>query len=486
MNRSYDRLTKDMNNLIDTRAGQLTLVSDGWSNGRSESFINYLLVSRTEAIFLKSVATGKDRHTGLYIAEGLKEVIEEVGREKIVAVTTDNASNMRSALAEVKKEWPDLFTMGCSAHMTNLLVEDLCKMDEISGVLGQVKDVVRYFKTSAILLGVLDSTAMEMGAKRTALQLPGNTRWQGKLLCVRSIEENKSILQRAILNEGDCLPERPTREQRTKYSDMRSLILDEGFFGKVAILRKFLEPFLKVTLALESDKPKLSRLYGYYTWLSEVQVTGLVDAEVVQEKIIARFAKIYHPLLVIAYLCDPCARQERPVAIRDEDMASTGEWLSHHYAAVEPSVRVTVWRQLLQLKEREGRFKSEMNWEAAQEIEAITWWKSLHQSACPALSELATYALSINPTTGAAERNWSAHSHIHTKNRNRLNNSRISKLVFLYWNLRIRAKVSADHDLSSLTDEEVSEADSDAGKDHEEVSEEEGLYDTDREEVHEH
>jgi hypothetical protein len=37
-----------------------------------ESIIDYILVARDEALFIKSVSTGKDRHTDEYIADGLK------------------------------------------------------------------------------------------------------------------------------------------------------------------------------------------------------------------------------------------------------------------------------------------------------------------------------------------------------------------------------------------------------------------------------
>ena len=53
-----------MKDLIAQYPGELTLVSDGWSNPRGESIINYLLIARSEAIFLKLIVTGKDRHTG--------------------------------------------------------------------------------------------------------------------------------------------------------------------------------------------------------------------------------------------------------------------------------------------------------------------------------------------------------------------------------------------------------------------------------------
>ena len=86
-----------MKTVIAEHSKKLTLISDGWSNSRDESIINYLLVAQTKAIFLKSIATGKDHHTEEYIADGLIEVISEIGSQNIIAVTTDNARNMTSS-----------------------------------------------------------------------------------------------------------------------------------------------------------------------------------------------------------------------------------------------------------------------------------------------------------------------------------------------------------------------------------------------------
>jgi hAT family C-terminal dimerisation region len=64
------------------------------------------------------------------------------------------------------------------------------------------------------------------------------------------------------------------------------------------------------------------------------------------------------------------------------------------------------------------------------------WWKSM-STDIPHLVQLAVFTLSISPTSGTAERNWSAFSYIHCKKRNRLETHRVDKLVFLYWNLRM-------------------------------------------------
>jgi len=63
-----------------------------------------------------------------------------------------------------------------------------------------VKDVNRYWKNSAVLNGLLKATAKEINQKFVALQLPGKTRWQGKLYTVRSNISNIKAMQRAILD----------------------------------------------------------------------------------------------------------------------------------------------------------------------------------------------------------------------------------------------------------------------------------------------
>ena len=86
-----------MKTVIAEHSGELILISNDWSNSHDESIINYLLVAQIKAIFLKSIATEKNHHTEKYITDELIEVISEIDAQNIVAVTTDNVSNMKSS-----------------------------------------------------------------------------------------------------------------------------------------------------------------------------------------------------------------------------------------------------------------------------------------------------------------------------------------------------------------------------------------------------
>ena len=76
-------------------------------------------------------------------------------------------------------------------------------------------------------------------------------------------------MEEAIVNREACLGSSPTPDQRTKYHYTRDLTLRST--EKAQELYNILKPFLQVTIALESNKAKLSRLFSWYTWLQQGQ-----------------------------------------------------------------------------------------------------------------------------------------------------------------------------------------------------------------------
>lgn len=94
---TYTKTKLAMAAVLQNSAKQITLVSNGWTNLRGESLINYVAVTREHAIFLKSIPTQEQRHTANYILSKLRKVIEEINYENIVVITTDNTSNMKGA-----------------------------------------------------------------------------------------------------------------------------------------------------------------------------------------------------------------------------------------------------------------------------------------------------------------------------------------------------------------------------------------------------
>ena len=82
-----------------------SIISDGWSNVRGQGIINYI-ISTPQPVFYKSTDTRDNRHTGLYIADELKAVINDLGPQKVFALVVDSAANMKPAWSKVEESYP--------------------------------------------------------------------------------------------------------------------------------------------------------------------------------------------------------------------------------------------------------------------------------------------------------------------------------------------------------------------------------------------
>ncbi|KNE89255.1 hypothetical protein PSTG_17288 [Puccinia striiformis f. sp. tritici PST-78] len=71
----------------------------------------------------------KERHTGVYLAETVQLIVEKFGvKNKICGIVTDNASNNKTMIDEIRKyKWPRFKGKGqwvrCFAHILNLIVQ---------------------------------------------------------------------------------------------------------------------------------------------------------------------------------------------------------------------------------------------------------------------------------------------------------------------------------------------------------------------------
>lgn len=116
-------------------------------------------------------------------------------------------------------------------------------------------------------------------------------------------------------------------------------------------------------------------------------------------------------------------------------------------------------QELLDCWYRRGSFAEQTVWETLTLYpDPAEWWRD--EECSEELKALATYALCVNPTTGAAEHNWSIHAYIHSKARNRLTNERVMKLVYLFQNRRVRDRVNTELP-SCFADDEVEEGSDD-------------------------
>ncbi len=111
----YEAVQKKLESFIDSYGGKLTIVTDCWSNPRNESMQNYLLTMTYGGTVLWKAEQLTARNTAQHIANGIMNVLQGVGVHKIVAVCTDNASNMRAAW-EIMKAYIQALSTWAATH----------------------------------------------------------------------------------------------------------------------------------------------------------------------------------------------------------------------------------------------------------------------------------------------------------------------------------------------------------------------------------
>ena len=127
----------------------LAISSDGWKDIEKNKLINFVAFN-PKPFLIETVDTDGQSLTGKYIfgyiifltkltffiKDLLSEQMEKVGSAKIVAVTTDNAKNMKAAWKLLEAKYPWIICFGCQSHSIDLAAKDICQK---SGILAKTR-----------------------------------------------------------------------------------------------------------------------------------------------------------------------------------------------------------------------------------------------------------------------------------------------------------------------------------------------------------
>ena len=105
----------------------VTICSDGWSDPQRRPIINFIAVSEKAPMFLRADNCEGEYKSKEYIAEKLRSIIDEVGRQNVVQVITDKAANCKGAGLLIEAEYDHIFWTPCVVHTLNLAMKNICE-----------------------------------------------------------------------------------------------------------------------------------------------------------------------------------------------------------------------------------------------------------------------------------------------------------------------------------------------------------------------
>ncbi|WOH04149.1 hypothetical protein DCAR_0623557 [Daucus carota subsp. sativus] len=145
-----------------------TLMSDRWSDKRGRHLINFLVNSPEGTFFLKSVDVSSEIQDAVMLANLFEKQIDEIGRDIVVQVVTDNGANFKAAGGLLCRRIPTLYWTPCAAHCLDLMLEDIAKLKEFDSTITHGRNITTFVYRQGRLLSAMREKTLGIDLVRTA------------------------------------------------------------------------------------------------------------------------------------------------------------------------------------------------------------------------------------------------------------------------------------------------------------------------------
>ncbi|XP_019193058.1 PREDICTED: uncharacterized protein LOC109187328 [Ipomoea nil] len=177
-----------------------TLISDGWTDKRDRHLINFLVNSPEGTFFLESVDASSESHDATMLAALLEKKVEEIGKENVVQIVTDNEVNYKAAGRLLEGRIPTLFWTPCATHCLDLMLEDIGKLAEFKSNIASGRHITTFiYRHGRILNAMREQT----GGKD--LVRVGATRFVTTFLTLQNLYKHKNALRKLFVRFGLAL-----------------------------------------------------------------------------------------------------------------------------------------------------------------------------------------------------------------------------------------------------------------------------------------
>ena len=175
-----------LKSVLSEQAG-VGITCDMWTSKASQGYITVTGHYITNDWLLKNCVLATrgvtDQHTGENIHKALKLIEKEFDIEgKIAGLTSDNASNMKSAGGKHKFCFDIQGHVQCFAHTIQLAVGDGLKLEVVKETAAVCRKLVEHFNKSVQASDALEAYQVNLGQKALALCQDVKTRWNSTYL----------------------------------------------------------------------------------------------------------------------------------------------------------------------------------------------------------------------------------------------------------------------------------------------------------------
>ncbi|KAF0895686.1 hypothetical protein E2562_014305, partial [Oryza meyeriana var. granulata] len=438
LQKAKNKVTDSFKNYKEQRAlTGCSLMTDAWTDKKGRGVMNIVVHSAYGVCFLDSVDCSSVKKDGKFIFDLVDKWIEEIGEKNVVQVVTDNASVNWTAATLLKAKRPSILWTGCAAHTIDLMLEDIGKIKKIDDTIVRARSLTTFLYSHKRVLALMRKC---LGKD---LVRAGITRFATAYLNLKSLLDNKKELGRLFreneLNEMGYL-------KKDKGKNASKVVRSETFWKNIDSAVNFFEPLANVLRRMDSDVPAMGFLHGCLLDAKK-DIAKRFDNDVSRYKDVWEIIdkrwdnKLKTPLHLASYYLNPYYYYPNKLEIELDGTFREGLVTCVTKMVDDLEIQDKIFDELNMYQDGLGSFGKDIatRQRRNEKIDPAKWWLN-HGTSSPNLRKLATRILGLTCSSSGCERNWSDFEQVHSKRRNRLLHDRMSDLVFVKFNSRLKHK----------------------------------------------
>ncbi|XP_020521171.1 uncharacterized protein LOC18431604 [Amborella trichopoda] len=416
-----------------------TIMVDGWSDGRGMTLINFLVYCPKGTVFLRSVNASEIVESAESMYALFKEVVEEVGVNNVVQIITDNVESYAIAGNMLCETYPSIFWSPCAARCIDLILFKIGEIEEVKKVIRTAREITKFIYNHATVLNM-----MRKFTNGKELVWPSSTRSATNFLTLQSMVAQKDGL-RAMVTSKDWLDS--AYAKKSNGTLVVDILLDSHFWTSCTQVIRYTEPLLRVLRMVDSEqRPAMGYIYEAMLRVKDairiafkskksdyMPIWDIVDSQWDRQ--------LQRPLHAAGYVLNPACFFS-PGFSDDHPGVTTGILDCIERLVSGQRNHDKVIKELNVYKSSGGDFGRSMAIRARNTMLPSDWW-STFGGQCPNLKRLAMRVLSQTCSASGYECDWSVFVRMHTTKSNRLEHKRLTDLVFVHYNLRLRQRENA-------------------------------------------
>ena len=87
-------------------------------------------------------------HIAAYLAGKIEAILENIGPERVSAIVSDNAANVRNARVLITEKYPNIENIRCISHCINLIASDIVGHTFADRLLCRINTLASVFRNS--------------------------------------------------------------------------------------------------------------------------------------------------------------------------------------------------------------------------------------------------------------------------------------------------------------------------------------------------